>query len=148
MGFIRVVVSAFLCLFAPLGHAGNAYLCIPELTTGFAYHRGTHDWHLANFKSDNQYIVSRPQGGAAWQVTQVGRATPAGFCRRDFTKAGILTCEGFDEFKMNRTNMRFLHAYLVGYWTDNGDHRFKGNPALFKEGENTPFLEIGKCAPM
>jgi hypothetical protein len=46
---------------------------------------------------------------------------------------------------MNKNNLRFLVSSFIGYWTDN----IKGwSDKLSKEGENTPYIPIGKCSPL
>lgn len=143
------VCALLWCLQGTLAYAGDAYLCTTEMVTGFSFDKGEHGWQVAHFHSDSQYIVSRlPSDGTQWQVVPVGEAMPSGFCKDDFSPDGVLTCRGFDEFKMNKANLRFIHAYLVGYWTDGRAGQPNRDPSLFKEGENSPFLEIGKCAPM
>ena len=51
------------------------------------------------------------------------------------------------EFRMNNKNLRFLVAYLVGYWLDDipGD---EFEPFPFPEGANTPNMQIGKCTSL
>jgi len=44
---------------------------------------------------------------------------------------------------MNKKNLRFLNAYLIGYVTDGLENEITGG-----EGSNTPNVEIGKCSPL
>lgn len=149
MRFPRFVVAAVLSLSAGVGQAADAYLCATQMVTGFSYDEAGHGWRPADFKGGGKYLVSRSRvDGAEWEVVKVGDAVPSAFCKEDFSKAGTLTCRGFDEFKMNRINLRFIHAYLVGYWTDDHEGRRQRDPALFKEGENAPFLELGECSAL
>jgi hypothetical protein len=41
-------------------------------------------------------------------------------------------------FRMNKNTLRFLFAYLTGYWGDKPE----------REGRDSPLLAIGKCSPM
>jgi hypothetical protein len=64
------------------------------------------------------------------------------FCKDDFNGAGYLFCSGIgDEFRFNRGTLRFVHSFNFGC-IDPPDS-FWG-----KEGEATPFIEIGKCSPV
>ena len=150
MRHITLITTILLILISPVTHAEDSYLCLTEKVTGFVYDKASGDWVSTEFNTERQYIVSRSQAeGAAWQVTQVGEVIPSSLCRSDFTRAGNLSCEGTHKFKMNKANRRFIHAYLMGYWSDHsGETRTADNPYLFKEGENTPFVEIGTCRPL
>jgi len=145
-----IIITLLLSLLTTASYAGDSYLCVTEKVTGFIYDKAIGDWSVTSFNPDRQYVVSRARAdGVAWEVVQVGETLPSAQCKSDFSSAGNLSCEGFHQFKMNRTNQRFLHAYLMGYWSDHSNEtRTKGNPFLFKEGENTPFVEIGTCRPL
>ena len=147
---ITQITTTLLILLSPVSHAEDSYLCVTEKVTGFVYDKSAGDWSITDFNAHRRYIVSRSRAeGVAWQVAQVGEVIPSTLCRHDFSSAGNLSCEGAHQFKMNRTNRRFLHAYLMGYWSDhNSETRTADNPFLFKEGENTPFVEIGTCRPL
>jgi hypothetical protein len=59
--------------------------------------------------------------------------------------SAYLFCHGLgSEFRLNKNNMRFLNAYLIGYWSDG---QTKGL-LLGAEGDNTPSIEIGRCTPL
>lgn len=137
-------------LLTTASYANESYLCVTEKVTGFIYNQELGDWSATSFNANRRYVVSRARAdGFAWEVVQVGETVPSTLCRNDFSPAGNLSCEGSHQFKMNKANRRFLHAYLMGYWSDhNGETRMTGNPFLFKEGENTPFVEIGTCRPL
>lgn len=145
-----IIITLLLCLMTIAGYADERYLCVADRMTGFVYDGGAGDWSVAEFNAGRTYIVSRsPANGFVWQVTQVGETSPSVLCKNDFSGAGNLSCEGIHQFKMNKTNHRFLHAYLMGYWSDHGKElQTAANPILFKEGENSPFVEIGTCQPL
>ena len=150
MRLITLITTSLIILMSPVAHAEDSYLCVTEKVTGFVYDRASGNWSSTNFNDERQYIVSRSRAqGVAWQVAQVGEVIPSTLCRSDFTHSGNLSCEGPHQFKMNKANRRFLHAYLMGYWSDHSSEtRAMENPFLFKEGENTPFVEIGTCRPL
>lgn len=150
MRYTTLITTTLLILLSPVSHAEDSYLCVTEKVTGFVYDPSAGDWSPTDFNADRQYIVSRSRAeGVAWQVAQVGEVIPSTLCRDDFSRAGNLSCEGSHQFKMNKANRRFLHAYLMGYWSEHSSEtRSTGDPYLFKEGENTPFVEIGTCRPL
>jgi hypothetical protein len=60
-----------------------------------------------------------------------------------------MRCEGFIEFGMSKTNLRFMAVQFTGYWNDvlnpkTVGKEFRGEE--FGEGANTPYMEIGKCS--
>lgn len=150
MRYDYIIIAGLLSLAATAACAADSYLCVTQMVTGFVYDKDAGEWSSASFNANRRYVVSRARvDGFAWEVVQVGETRPSTLCKSDFTGAGNLSCEGSHQFKMNRTNRRFLHAYLMGYWTDrSGEPGAMGNPYLFKEGENTPFVEIGTCSPL
>jgi len=146
---LRIVVASTCCLLISVGYADDAYLCVTRMVTGFSYDKARHSWHATDSQAGRKYLVSRSRAqGVRWEVLPVGDIVPSALCKEGFSKAGTLTCRGFDEFKMNRNNGRFIHAYLVGYWTDNHGGGRREDPSLFAEGENAPFLEMGECSAM
>jgi hypothetical protein len=77
-------------------------------------------------------------------VYEFGKADPAdvtAFCDKDFNEQGFLFCQGLGEnFNFNRKSLRFVHWFPFGY-IDPPGASFWG-----KEGEATPFMEIGTCS--
>ena len=142
----RYLMFAVLALL-PLLARGEGYICTPDMATGFAFAGG--EWHQSNFKTNSRYIV-RPVRkdeaplvkkfvesvlyNAKWVVMKVGERVPFSGCTEPKEHGSIL-CKGpATEFKMNEKSMRFLYAYLQGYW----------HPS--DKGGDTPILEIGKCS--
>jgi hypothetical protein len=146
----RFLTFAVLALL-PLLAWGEGYTCIEDMATGFAYENGV--WQQAHFKLEGKFII-RPATEfdqnswmsialgipkAKWGVGKLGEKEPIASCEYDFDTAGSLYCRAsFYEFRMNRKSLRFLHAYLSGYW----------NSTPGDEAGDTPFINIGKCSPM
>lgn len=143
-----LLMVAFLCgLLSAPASASETYLCVADMATGFAFDESQKEWHSTDFNTDNKYVVSKAKSGRyAWVVATVGKTTMPTLCNNGFNADGILVCrEGHREFRMNKSNLRFLTSFLFGYWTD----LFRGSsPGLFKEGDSTPNIEIGKCNPL
>ena len=89
-----------------------------------------------------RFVTKSKSKEYAWEVKKLGDSFVVAYCKYDFSEYGALACESIYEFRMNNKNLRFIRVYPLGYWTDN----VKGNPS--KEGEDTPYIEIGKCSPL
>lgn len=124
----------------------TSFVCVPDLVTGFRFDVVGQKWTSNSFAATDRYVVapsSRP--GSAWEIKQVGHEAPVAICDEGFNKAGTLGCEGFVVFRMNRSSLRFLAAFVIGFWSDDLS---KTPDPLFKEGANTPSITIGRCAPL
>ncbi len=128
----------------PLVAKGEGYICVADMAAGFSYNDGT--WHSTSFQATDKFVVSRRtkeddantkwgNPKVRWKITELGDSTPLMSCE-DFTEKGNLYCVGLGEFKMDGKSLRFLYAYLYGYW---------GGPS--REGKDTPYIAIGKCRP-
>ena len=123
--------------------ATETFVCIGDIATGFAFDATSRQWEKASFKSNTKYVITKSSSTeTVWEVKQVGKNIPTALCDQDFNDTGGLTCRGFEEFRMNKNNLRFVRAYLFGYWTDNAMNRLTGE--RFAESENTPVIEIGR----
>ena len=138
----RHIVSFIALLFCSSALA-ESYLCIADLATGFTFDEKTREWRQAKFKADKKYIISKNKdGGNAWMVKEMGKKFPNAWCGAGFNDVGWLYCgEKQADFRMNKENLRFLAFYPFGYWTTGT----KGFDKPVREGEDTPFIEIGKC---
>lgn len=143
---MRYVAVIFLCgLLSSTAFAGESYLCIADLATGFAFDKKQGTWGNTNFKPTGKYLVSKAMNKESnWEIKEVGDSMAFAFCKDDFSENGSLPCGGFYEFRMNRNTLRFLRAYLIGYWTDGP----KSPDRLPSEGADTPAIHIGKCSPL
>ena len=126
--------------------AETPLLCVADMASGFAFDKSKGSWNAATFRTQKKYLVTKSsQKGFAWDIKEVGEKLPISACEKDFNEDGILTCDGFQEFHINKTNGRFLSAYRIGYWNDNSS---SDKDDIFREGKNTPHMEIGKCSPL
>jgi hypothetical protein len=139
----RLVISSALALL-PLVAWGEGYICAADMAAGFSYNRGT--WQGSSFQATDRFVVSRRtqeddantkwrDPNVRWKITELGDSTPLMSCE-DFSEKGNLYCYGLGEFKMDGKSLRFLYAYLYGYWR---------GPS--REGRDTPYIAIGKCSP-
>ena len=92
-----------------------------------------------------KYLVSKSAGyGNAWEVKEVGESRAVYLSQHDFSAEGKLYCDSltgtWGEFKMNRNNLRFIRIFSYGYDNPGGSD----SRAL----ASSPFVEIGKCAPL
>jgi hypothetical protein len=139
----------------PMLARGEGYICITDMATGFAYRNEA--WRETSFKPNEKFIVRPPRDGehallaghwgipdAKWVVERLGQGVGSAGCL-DFDAAGNLFCNGavmnfvIDDFRMNKNSLRFLHAYLAGYWD---------KTSATGDGRDTPFIDIGKCSSM
>ena len=134
----------------PVVARGEGYLCVADMATGFSYNDGA--WRSGGLKASEKYLVHRSDASGAigikaakWYVSEFGSKSAAAVCYDDFDKSGNLFCKQQDrfdvdyvDFRMNKNSLRFLYAYLAGYWD-----REAGT-----EAGDTPYLAIGRCSPM
>lgn len=128
--------------------AGESYLCIADMATGFSYNKTIDKWEIAKFNvDDSKYVVSKSNlKGYVWEIKKIGDSEPISWCKEDINDGGYLHCEGFEYFKMNIRNLRFMSVYMIGYINDN--IKENNGSFIFKEGGNTPSMQIGKCSPL
>jgi hypothetical protein len=141
--YARIVLMMICLAFSGNALAQNAYICLVDKASGFSFNKGTRAWNGTHFNPSDKYLVKRSQPPDAWEVTKVGQDIAMSSCKNDFNDYGYLFCEGIQPFRMNRKNLRFLTAYLIGYVHDG-----LGSTGLGPEGSNTPSIEIGKCSPL
>ena len=134
-------IVAFLvyCFCSSSAFAQETYICIADLTTGFAYNKTTKNWFSTNFDvKDQKYVLS--QKNKLWYWKKVGGPESATIECGEFNKAGFLNCNPFGEIlSVNKTNLRFSLTNNVGYVS---------GEFLGVEGSITPFMTIGKCSPL
>jgi hypothetical protein len=142
------VAVSLVVAFPIVSFAVDAYMCLPQNTTGFKYDKNIADWKVNNFENRDKYIVSKSKlSGYGWKVTKYMKTAPIYVCEEGFNNAGYLFCEETGEFRMNKHNLRYIRTYILGYYNlnvkdDNGTVKTEG------EGSSTPFIEIGKCSPL
>lgn len=143
-----MVISALMSASA----LAESYICIEDQSVGFRYDKATDKWEGEIFKASNtKYVYSKSSRTGGWEIKVVGKSYPEAKCDADFNKAGLLICaDGFTQFRMNKNNGRYLAVSPIGYWSDIKKLPKNASPIdyLFLEGQNTPYIEIGKCSPM
>jgi len=131
-----------------MAFAGDSYLCVADLATGFSYNKNLDKWEIVRFKADDsKYIVSKSKSEKwAWEIKEIGESKPISWCTNGFDKNGWLHCEGFINLDMNKQNLRFIEANMFGYvYYGIKDEKGKN---VFPKGFGTPNIEIGKCSPL
>lgn len=137
----NIIILFFVLLTSSNAHA-DQYLCISEKATGFEFNKETKSWNTANFNVQGQkYIISKSKVEfIEYEVKKFAEKYTIAECMRDFTEKGFLDCDGpIGTFKFNRENGRFLRINPWGY--------LGVSPFSTNEGDNSPFIEIGKCSP-
>jgi hypothetical protein len=119
-------------------YSTEGYLCAVDQAVGFSYQSG--HWSQVVFHNEDKYVIARSsEARAVWEVKQLGERWALVRCAQDFNEADNLFCEGVAELRMSRKSLRFLYIYPNGYWT-----ALPGEV----EGENTPYMGMGKCSPL
>ncbi|MBA7495965.1 hypothetical protein ES702_06561 [subsurface metagenome] len=126
-----------------------SYLCVADLATGFRFDKTRKKWVSTDFSVDNKYIVSkgssyssyRQKKDGLWEVKDHG-VKLGHICADDFSRGVFICSSSFEEFRMDRDGLRFIHFYKSGYWGDNNTRNTK------YEGDNTPAITIGRCSPL
>ena len=134
------LVILLVCLISTAVLADESYLCIGEHATGFAFNEKNQTWITTTFQENKWMVKKSDDPQIKWQVFEFGKDFPIAMCEQDFNESGNLFCDGIAQFRMNKKNLRYLYIYPFGYWSDNEKYK------MFKEGRNTPVMEIGKCS--
>ena len=145
MRMVSLVIFVFLL---PSALYAESYLCITDLSTGFAFDKQRKTWTIERFNPKGKYILTASEKDPSkWEVREPGDKMPSAWCEGGFSVLGALRCDGFIDFRMNKHNLRFVSTYLAGFWTDNIPRNIPGaEDAHFIEGDNTPYIQIGKCS--
>lgn len=88
--------------------ANEAFICVAELATGFAFDRTQKTWRPANFRVGSKYLVSKSKTSGEWEYKPAGGRIEDSPCSSE--REDELICDdayGW-EFRMNRYNLRFL----------------------------------------
>ena len=141
MNIRLTAIGIFFLLSVPV--YAESYICIGEMATGFSFDKNKAEWKTTVFKTGKFLLGKRSTEKHGWTLKEVGEPLAESICE-DFNDQGVIRCDGFVQFHMNRENLRFIMVYLIGYWTDG----LAGTSRIFgQEGKNTPHLMIGKCSP-
>lgn len=137
--FLRAIVALFFTLAAAPAYSVEErfLICTAELATGFEYEDG--EWRRADFDIEGMkyLILRRGQGkGVTYSIARLN-APFKGLCKKSGPEDDVILCSYFlHDFKINIKSRRFIASYLYGYV--NGQVK----------GGDTPYLLIGKCAPL
>ena len=116
----RKVILVFFVFFFPwsAGADVEGYFCVADISSGFSYNKTSEKWIISRFNvDDKKYIIKRPKiAGNKWEVVKLGEQIALIVCKEDFNTSGFLFCKGTSEFKFNKKNLRYLKAYLFGYY--------------------------------
>lgn len=131
-----------------MASAVDSYLCVGDLATGFKYNKTRDKWEITKFNvDDSKYVVSRSKlENFVWEIKEIGVSKPSSWCKEDFNEHGHLYCQGLRHFIMNRENLRFIMADMIGYFF--GTLKDEKGKIIIKEGDGSPNIEIGKCSPL
>ena len=139
--------------------SADGWICIPDRATGVIFDKGTGSWHEARFGVYGKRYIIRHLTDAerrGWELTlgpqdhsplqfefgEVGShdLEPCIYDHVDKNGNHTLIC-GLSlaerHIQFSPQTLRFQYVYLVGYV-------LPGNV----EGEDTPYIEIGKCSPI
>lgn len=126
------------------GHAfAQGLLCTEDAATGFVFESKSKSWNASNAQSSHRYVVRKSKNPrASLEVSEYGSKTPVAFCEKDFEQDQI-RCRGlFQDFFIDRSEMRFLRIYYAGYWNENS---LKQVAPDRKQGDDSPSVLIGNC---
>jgi hypothetical protein len=119
------------------------------MATGFKYNKTLDKWEIINKfdVDDSKYVVSKSKDkDAAWVVIRIGERSEFAYCKEEFNYKGYLECDGVASVNMNKNNLRFILIHRHGY--HNAVVKDLHGGLLLREGDLTPFMEIGKCSPL
>jgi hypothetical protein len=148
---MRGLILVAIALMSSSALSQDRYLCVPELATGFSFNKQTKRWSQGSFKIEEKFIVRKATSedatwnaqNAPWVVMKLGQKIPTAWCKAGFDGDNLL-CDGFEVFKFNKSNLRFLSGYIAGYWADDLSGKYEMNA----EGANTPMIQIGRCSAL
>ena len=89
----RLAVVALCAMISAAGAVDepSSYLCAPDMATGFILDKTTGQWHGANFRATQKYVVSRSKTAKSeWEGKEIGDQLPKAFCISNLaTRNGI-----------------------------------------------------------
>lgn len=138
-----LIASTLLCVSTEVG--AQNLLCSTEFASGISFDRTTRRWAATTFRPDAKYVVVKSEHpNAKYEVRQLGSGTAVAWCKSEYSQSGLLQCDGiFQEFRFNKTGLRFLRTYTAGYWDEKD---ISGFDPKHQEGDSTPAMSAGTCA--
>jgi len=141
----RAAAMLFCFALVPVAAHPQSWVCVADQAAGFTFNRASKEWGSTVMKATEKFLVTRSdRPNFKWAVKAVGADAPIALCSADFSEEGYLACEGFQLFRFNRKNLRFVSVHLHGYFSDG----VPGVKSQSPEGEVTPKMAIGKCSQL
>lgn len=154
----KLIVTILLCMAFSVPAAAiqtDAYICIPEKSTGFRYNKTTKTWEQVRFRITEKYLVRRIKknhyryrAGQRWVVMNFGEEYGFAWAEKDINKYGMLFFDGYNEFRFNTEDLRFLRVGKMGYLHLNKEKEKEVELSTNYEELGTPFMEIGTCSKL
>ena len=117
----------------------DQYLCVADLATGFIYDKGSKQWVITKFNTDDsKFVVAPSQEGEQfmYSVSRIGSDYFLFSCENGFSTGGYLQCStGGGTFEMNGIHGRYTRTSSWGYFTE-----------YLGVDIGSPLVEIGKCS--
>jgi len=145
MILVALVISSAI---AQVAETDDAYLCITDMTSGFAYTNGR--WKEVSFDGGDKYLVRKRKESdmhesGPWVYLDFGESVAKSRCNNPPDKYGLLLCTtGIMEFfRMNVKSLRF-ELYSAGSYV-----AFPGSEMIVSAvGHQGSYIDIGKCSPL
>ena len=146
---MRTVLVFAAMLASPTCWAAEGYICVTEKATGFHAATMTSEWAGTQFHAAKRYVIVRSsQFKGGWEVKQTGFMVSMAQCKADFNEYGYLSCEGVEDFTMNRRDLRFQSYYRGGYVGSGPGGPMSGAPPAGQQSPDTPVISIGHCTSL
>ena len=147
MGHFKLATASLmaLSLIIPSVASAESWLCIADMSTGFSFNSATRQWSIAKFNiADSRYLIASQEiKDYPYKVTKFGSNSLVAMCKDGLTVGTFLSCNFLgSRFSFNSKTMRYMLSYEIGY--------INPTPGVndMKEGDDTPFIEIGRCSPL
>ena len=122
--------------------ANDTYLCIADKATGFSFNKRSETYESTDFNIDkSKYILKKNNNTWEWKI--FGIDVP--LCNGSISANGYFRCDWLETIIFNKNNLRYTKAHIFGY-VNVGSKTYSGFE--MKDGQETPYMEIGKCSPM
>lgn len=147
---MRALILGIVLAVMPLvGHgedskrAADAYLCVPDFATGFKYDEKARKWVTASFEIRGDKYLFKKAASGIWTWSKFGANASSVQCEdNDYARNRIwIRCRShFDTAIFSFRALRFQRDTLGGY--------VHGHGPSDANKPDTPYIEIGTCAPL
>lgn len=147
---MRALILGIVLAVMPLaGHGedskrlADAYICIPDLATGFRYDEKAHQWVISSFKVRGEKYLFKKDASGLWKWSEFGTTTQPVECEDNaYARERIwIRCHShFHTAIFSFRALRFQHVTLGGY--------VHGHAPSDANKPDTPYIEIGTCTPL